>query len=215
MNTMRIPFAIASCALLAVAWLGPMSAQAGDRAHRSQMPVVGIPYASVTTTGDLFLGAVRVDRFEVDEDRLKAVGLLLKGRRAQETEFPVEVVRSSCDVLELKVGPPEEAIGRSTLETPLVLLESVAGSELRQSDFCGLAAAYAADDLLLLVDRLNETAKIAAGVIGSCPWWKQIECAFAITSCRSICTLYTPFNPLCIKCFEDLNAGSCISCYIN
>lgn len=178
-------------------------------------PPIGIPYSSVTEDGNIFSGAVRIDRFEADGDELIVIGALLDGDQVHETVFPVKVIEASCDVLQLEIGPPNGpgAVAALELQTPLLIVETPMESDLRQVEFCQFSTAIAAGDMVQIASELNETEEIAAGsVSASCPWYKQIECAFAVTSCRSICTLFTPASPLCKDCFNDLNQGNCISC---
>ena len=229
MNTFRMQWASLLCGFLVAAIVfSPVITGAKDKdkdKHRIpsvSIPTAGIPYSSVMGDDDdgddvdIFSGAIQIDRFEVKHGELKAIGTLLGRGRSHKTTFSVEVVQANCDLLHLEIGPPKHprSIRKLDLQTPLILVESLPGSELRRADFCAIAQAFVDDDLYLLADELNEREKVDAGVISSCPWWKQIECAFAVTSCRAICTLFTPFSEPCRDCFNALGQGGCISCYV-
>ena len=173
----------------------------------------GIPYQSDTEDGGSVIGSASIDSFEVDGDEIKAVGTFSCGETSFDTEYPVEIVDATCENLILKIGPPTNPPGliSKTEIGPSTGLTS--GSELRVTDLCGIANANVTGNMELLAERLNETEKIEMGAVASCcPWYKALECSFAIITCMRVCSITPPPLQPCLDCLSSAGSVSCACC---
>lgn len=204
----RIGLALAALLASAVT----TATHANSPAHTPvQIPTFGFPYLSTMSDGSTFTGTISVDTFKSDGDSLVAEGHLRFGNRAVPLEFPVEVLRADCSLLELQVGPPPYR----GLKDPIVILEHPEISELRQADFCRVGEAFVAGDFDELASLLNEEDLLAAGFLGgnSCPFFRFIQCGAAIAACGLVCSVFNPFEPdNCSNCFIAFGAPLCIEC---
>lgn len=182
----------------------------GNSESPAQIPILGIPYVSTTSDGSTFVGTIELERFESDGASLTATGKLRFKNRVLPREFPVELLRADCSVLELKVGPPRYR----GLQDPIIIKEHPGASALRQADFCRIGQAFAAGDFDEVASELNEEDLLAAGFLGgnSCPWYDELNCESAVAVCGFTCA----FSPgSCARCFQQLGVPQCIICLIN
>ena len=212
------------CILISLMFILPLSAcsEANSEANSERNPCLntsvkintqGIPYQSDTEDGRSVIGTASIDNFEADGDDIIAVGTFTCGETTFNTEYPVQIIDSTCEDLIMKIGPPTNPPGLvSTTEIgPGTGL--TAGSELRISDLCGIAHAYVSGDTELLVDRLNEEEKVKTGAVASCcPWYKALECTFAIITCQRVCSISPPPLQPCVDCLEKAGSKSCACC---
>lgn len=204
---------IAVAAMLS--WCPVNQSLAQDDQPPPLISIVGIPYLSTTGSGDVFAGTIDIDAFEARHtpgaatstaEELFAQGILRFGNRALPFDFPVNVLRADCFVLELEIGPPDFR----GLQTPLVIVETPGDSELRRADFCENGRALAAGDFAELASLLNEEDLLAAGFLGgnSCTWYDALECETVYTVCAADCALGSLSCVNCIDKFSD----TCIDC---
>lgn len=173
----------------------------------------GIPFQSDTEDGGSVIGTASIDSFEADGDRIKANGTFTCGDTTFDAEYPVKVIDSNCESLILEIGPPSNPPGLiSTTEIgPGTGLTT--GSELRLSDLCDISAANKSGDMEQLADELNETEKIEMGAVQSCcPWYKALECSFAIITCMRVCSITPPPAQACLDCLSSAGSVSCACC---
>jgi len=171
------------------------------------LPSFGIPYSSPTTSGRLFTGTIEIERFEADQGELKAIGAVITATRRQVfTEFPVTVLQATWDNLELAIGPPTKM---PQVDSPMLLFQNVAGSQLRQDEFCDISGANQEGDVEEVAVLLNQGDLFPSL---ACSWWQAIECAFVISYCRTICSIGGTLNPLCVECVTENGPDKCLGC---
>jgi hypothetical protein len=166
------------------------------RSHRL-IPSVGIPFASGS-----FLGTIDIQNFAAQGNRIVANTLVRIGQRTTSARLPVRIVRATCSVLELEVGPPPGA------QRPLGITQTIGTSELRQQQFCTIANA---EGTQARVAALNERGQLGAS-LGACPWYQTAGCAVAVVACGASCALGPE---VCIPCLAGVGASSCLDCFFN
>ena len=174
------------------------------------VPSFGIPYYSKTLLGRNFYGSVTIDEFMADGGQLKAFGSVITGQRIRPSEFPVQVLEATCEVLELEIGPP---VHMPRLQTPLLVVQTASSSQLGRSGFCNISEANALGDTALVAALLNEKGPEGPLASNSCDWWTAIECAFVISYCRTVCSIGGTLNPLCVECVTKNGPEKCLKCF--
>jgi len=122
-------------------------------------------------------------------------------------------VSANCESLLLRIGPPTNPPGLVSQTEIGPGTGLTTGSELRVADLCDIGQANAAGDMQLLADRLNETEKVAMGAVASCcPWYKALECSFAIITCMRVCSITPPPAEPCLDCLRKAGSETCACC---
>jgi hypothetical protein len=173
------------------------------------VPAVGFVFDSRKDdgSGDFETGAFTIEKFLLEDGNLMAKGVL-KGATISpsgtELTLPVNIIASTCNVLELDIGPPDG------LMDPIDVVAYRPSTNLSPSDFCKISEANASGDNNALVDLMNQegTAQLRSG----CPWYLALGCAPAITVCGILCGAVGRNSPTCRLCFSQLDAGECINC---
>ncbi|MGD9507280.1 MAG: hypothetical protein AB7I59_12675 [Geminicoccaceae bacterium] len=162
----------------------------------ASFPAIGTPFVSGS-----FIGTVEIVQFRVQGNRIVADTLLRKtGKKATPATLPVKIAHSSCQVLELHVGPPAGG------NYPLVITQHQGNSNLSASDFCGIASA---NGLKEQVAVLNDDSGGLTG-LKSCSFLDALKCAGAMASCASSCIAGPEF---CILCFASIGVPNCYDCF--
>ena len=177
--------------------LSAQNGAAGPGDHRL-IPSVGIPFASGS-----FFGTVDITGFAARDGRIVADTLLRVGQRTTPARLPVKLVRATCTILELHIGPPPGA------RLPLLITQHAGNSELRQPQLCAIAHAAS---LRARVAALNEHERLAraAATAASCPWYWALACSAALGTCGLTCSLG---SAACTECLTTIGAGGCIPCF--
>jgi hypothetical protein len=208
--TLRLTTFFALLAIVGVAAFAsaaPATADSGTTDARSGKPtmaakeIASFPSLGTPFVSGSFIGTVEIERFRAQGNRIVADTLLHKtGKKAVRATLPVKIAHSSCQVLELKVGPPAGAA------YPLVITQHQGNSNLSASDFCDITNANGVREQVAV---LNDGSGGLTG-LKSCSFLDALKCAGAMASCASSCIAGPEF---CILCFAAVGVPQCYDCF--
>lgn len=163
----------------------------------ASLPVLGMPLVSGS-----FIGTIEIERFRARGNKIVADTVLRKtGQKATPAQLPVAIAYASCQVLELRVGPPKGAVH------PLVITEYPGSGARSTTEFCDIASA---NGVQALVAALNGTSA-PQGTRG-CSVADVYNCKGPVAACSATCTAPDADWPTCYKCYNNIRAWDCYYC---
>jgi hypothetical protein len=160
-------------------------------------------------SGEFQTGSFTIDEFLVEDGNLVASGLL-KGASnntsGAEVTLPINNIASTCNFLEMQVGPPEGGID------PIEISVSLNSSSFSREDMCNIRIANSEGDLDTLVSLLNQEGTMFSSLLGGCAWYDKLSCSAAIVACGVVCANVELGPEACVGCLSAIGSSSCICC---
>jgi hypothetical protein len=155
-------------------------------------------------SGEFQSGTFQLEEFLSEDGNLLARGILKGASNPSGTQvtLPVKITASTCNVLQMEIGPPEGLLDpiHVVLHEPLTSFD--------HQDLCAITSANISGDNDLLVDMLNEE-----GVLLGCTAYQAAMCGVAIGLCAASCSVTAGLA--CGFCLAGLGASACLDCILD